>query len=505
LCDNTLEVAKMGRLISKMLKRTKFDELDNPKYYKELNPLNLPIIKMSLDNIRALYKVDDLCAVGGIGDMNGIAEHSYLGQYTYLVGQMGAEFREMRATKRAYMLDVEATAMPKGSAKMEFTPWVPNMHVEDVNNDGLVPLREALEDEASELSSAFKKDRKALLGQYVRTEFGLGVITKVTTKKGTSSDDESDDGGNEISKVGVKLSQGGGIEMLSASKVYLATNITERNKNKYNEKAPKITAADKKRTEAERVKAENALARIRAKEAASKKALQKIKAKPLPVEPEPEFDEEEEVKELYLYPMVYNEFLALEGAADAEHARELKRYGFEKAHDYAAIKVTNYRNFTGLLDYLEKKYTLLPKVVKYLDMLHESFQSGKGRKFQVELAPYSDFPVFHRTQSKPTLVKNKRKPELHLYPMLRDGVLFLVVDLVNNIAFKKELKKAIPNVTAATFQEFDGMFMHFFKNKAELIKKVAELRKVGRFQVANIDELKEEVSNLSLKAALTNK
>ena len=503
LCDNTLEVAKMGRLISKMLKRAKFDELDNPKYYKDLNPLNHPVIKMSLDNIRALNKIDDLCAVAGLGSVGDIHEHSYIGQYQYLIGQMGAEFREMRATKRAYMLDVEPTPMPKGSEKLAFTPWVPNLHVEDEANDGLVPLREALEDENSELAALFKKDRTALLGQYVRTEFGLGVITRVTTKKATSSDDATADaGGNEISKVAVKLSQGGGVEMLSASKVYLATNITERNKNKYNDKAPKITTADKKRTEAGKLKAEKALARIRAKEEVAKKQLAKIKVAPKAIEPEPEA---EEAKEIYLYPMVYNGFLALEGSADLEYARELKRYGFEKAHDYAAIKVANYRNFTALLTYLENKYTLLPKVVKYLDMLHESFQSGKGRKFQVELAPYSDFPIFHRTQARPTMVKNKRKPELHLYPMLRDGVLFLVVDLVNNLVFKRELKKAIPNVSGATFQEFDGMFMHFFKNKPDLIKKVAEIRTVGKFKVVNIAELKEEVRALSLKSALSNK
>lgn len=501
LCDNTLEVAKMGRLISKMLKRTKFDELYNEKYYKNLNPLNLPVIKMSLDNIRELHRINDLCAVAGDGGFDNLHPHSYLGQYQYLVSETGKEFREMRETKRAYMLDVEPTTMPAGSEVLEFTPWVSNMKVEDRHNDGLIPLKAALEDSESELAQRFKKDHKVLIGQFVRTEFGIGTITKVTTKRGTSSDEteESDDAdeGNEISKVRVKLSQGGNVEMLSASKVYLATNITEKNKAKYNKQAPKITDRDKKRTEKQRDKAEQVLKRVREKEQVAKKRLTKAVKRPVQEVAETKKTEGDRIVELF--PVIYNGFLGLKALEEAGDRRLLHRFGFKPFGDYAYIVVKNYQNFTGILDYLEKTYTLWPKTIRLLDSLHESFQSGRGRKFQVELAPVAELPNFYQINHKTiTQVKNKRKPELKIYPLIgSQGQLLLVVDLKTNPQFRRSLNKTIPGVAGAKFTEDFGMDICFFRNRAELVAKVKELRKVGGFTVSNLDSLKEEVAALT--------
>lgn len=503
ICNNTLEVAKMGRLISKMLKRTQFDELDNPKYYKNLNPANLPIIKMSLDNIQQLYRMDDLCAVLGEGSMaEGINESSYIGQYQYLVSETGEEFREMRKTRRAVMLDVEPTKMPESARKLEFVPWVPNQKVDDLNDDGLLPLKATMEEDDNELAQAFKKDHRALLGQFVRTEFGIGVITKVTTKRGSSSDEESDDTGNEISKVRVQLSQGGNVEMLSASKVYLATNITERNKAKYNSKAPKITEADKARTTKQAERAEKLLAKIRAKEIAAKVAAKKTSAKiaksTKEVKPDP-VPVPDASKTVTLYPVIYNEFLALEGFEDEADSKLLKRHGFTRFGEYAYLPIKTALGFDAALDFLEEHYTLNPKTVRYLDMLVDSFQSGKGRKFNVQLAPVSELPQFYRMRHTITMVKNRKQPELKLYPVLLNGNLMLVVDLVTNPVFKRQVGKAIPGITGTNkFQAAEGMDIHFFRSKADLISKVRELRSAG-FTITNLNEIKAEVAKLSLK------
>lgn len=500
LCNNTLEVAKMGRLISKMLKRTKFDELYNTQYYKNLNPLNLPIIKMSLDNIRELHKIDDLCSVAGDGGFDSLHPHSYLGQYQYLVSEMGKEFREMRATKRAYMLDVEPTKMPEGSAVMEFTPWVSNMKVEDRHNDGLIPLKAAMEDGESELARQFKKNHKVLLGQFVRTEFGIGTITKVTTRRGTSAEEGSEeadtDEGNEISKVRVKLSQGGNVEMLSASKVYLATNITEKNKAKYNKSAPKITESDKNRTSKQRTKAEKVLQRVREKEQLAKK-----RAKAAPVSGKPVRKEVEEAgdKVVELFPVIYNGFLGLKALEEAGDRKLLHRFGFKPFGDYAFITIKNYQAFTGILDYLEDTYTLWPKTVRLLDSLHDSFQTGRGRKFQVELAPVSELPNFYQINHKTiTKVTNKRKPELKIYPLIgSQGQLILVVDLKTNPQFRRSLNKTIPGVAGSKFEADFGMDICFFRTRTELVAKVKELRQVGGFTVSNLDSLKEDVAALT--------
>lgn len=515
LCDNTLEVAKMGRLISKMLKRTAFDEVDNPKYYKGLNPESLPIISMSIDNLKILSKMDDLMQIGkAFGtDENGeehpgIAHpHSYIGQYTFLVHETAAEFREMRQTKRASMLDVEPTPMPAASKRIEFTPWIANHPVDDVSGDGLVPLIEALHGE-SDLAKAVQADRKALLGQYVRCEFGLGTIVQVTSTRGntTSEDDEADESDSDgvgISKVKIQLAQGGSIALLSPTVVFLATNVTARNKDKYNAKAPKITAADKRRTERDAEKAAKALAAIRAKDKMARARAKLVKV----VEPalEDEDEDSDGIIEAYMYPAVYNQFLTIECYAEGADDATMKRLGFEKCHKGARIFVKNADAFDALVEYLEKKYTLPSRVVKQIDALHDSFSTGRGRKFQVELAPYAEFIPFHRAQKLPTKVVNPKKPDLHIYPKLLEGNLYFTVDLVNNPVFRKEVNKTIPGVAGKVFKEFSSAWLHFSRNKTEMQRKVAELRKSGQFKVLNIEEFKKDFVKLNLATALANK
>lgn len=499
LCDSTLEVAKMGRLISKMLKRASFDELDNPKYYKGLNPANLPIITMSLENIRNLNKIDDLCSFGGEGGLEGVHSHSYIGQYQYLISEMGNEFSEMRATRRAYMLDVEPTPMPKESAEIAFTPWVPNLKVEDRYNDGLVPLKAELESN-SELARAFKENPKALIGQFVRTEFGLGTILRVTTTRGGSSDDD-DSGeyaGPGISKVKVELAQGGSVEMLSASKVYLATNITEQNKKKHNKKAPQITEADKERTKRNKVRGEEQLDKVRTR---TRKSDKDAKTVATTTRTRIVKEEKQAERNVTLYPVIYNEFLALEGMEDEADSKALKRFGFTRFGAYAWLPIKTYPNFTAILSALEKKFTLDNKTVQYLDSLHDSFQTGRGRKFAIELAPVAELPQFYRMRHRLTQVKNPRKPELKLYPVIINGSLMIVVDLTTNPVFRKMLNKVIPGMVGADnkFQEADGMDIHFFTSKSALIAKVKELRTAG-FTVSNLAELKKEVEAMSFKA-----
>jgi intein/homing endonuclease len=499
ICDGTLEVAKMGRLISKMLRKAQFDELDNPKYYKNLNPLNLPVIKMSLDNIKTLNKMADLCAIAGVGDTKEPNSSSYIGQYGYLVGEMAEEFREMKKTKRAYMIDVKPTPMPDDAKVIEFTPWVPNMKVPDRHDEGLLSLKGVLQEEDHPLTIAFKKDKRALNGQFVRCEFGLGTIIGVSTSKNSSSD-EDEDPGVSVSKVKIELSQGGKVESLSASKVYLATKITEKTKSSMNKKAPKITKEDKERTSGNAKKAEVALTRAAKREKDFVKKVADVKRKPKAVE-EPE-DASEETMDISLYPVIYNEFLALE-AVPEDATVSLKQYGFTKFGNYAWLPVKTYANFTKVLEYIESKYTLAPKTIKLLDSLHDSFNSGRGRKFAVELAPTSMLPQFYRLRHTMTVIKDKRKPDLKLYPVILNGSLLLVVDIATNPVIRKILNKTIVGTSPAVkFQEADGLEIEFFDRKSSLVNKVKELRQAG-FNVINIEELKEEVGSLNLKQVST--
>lgn len=533
LCDETLEVAKMGRLISKMLKRASFDELDNPKYYKNLNPENLGVIKMSLENIKKLHSFNDLCGLPGLpGSVHGIHQSSYIGQYTFLVQEMNAEFREMKKTKPSQMIPVEATAMPEGSSIVEFTPWVSELRVEDRHGDGLRLLREALEDDEFPLANEVKKSRKALLGQYVRTEYGIGVIVGVTSKKGKISDADAnadanadpnaetddtndDDGdGREVSKVRVQFAQGGEIRALSASRVYLALNITEQNKGKYNKIAPKIGEADRKRTEKARIKAEKALEKIRQREEKVRIRLERIakRGKQIVIdEYEEEVEDEEPANELLLYPMVYNGYLAVEGTSTNGDTRILKRFGFKDYGKYAYLPIKNYQAFTAVLEFLEKHYTLDRATTRTLDSLHDSFSTGRGRKFAVELAPISDFKQFFNEKHRTVIIKNQRRPELRIYPVVFNGTLVLVVDMKTNPKFGRHVVDStkenakpfepipgMPTKDRAKFELADGMSICFLKNKTAVKNKVREIQQAG-YVIQNYADLKAQTIALTTK------
>jgi hypothetical protein len=284
--------------------------------------------------------------------------------------------------------------------------------------------------------------------------------------------------------------------MLSASKVYLATNITERSKSKYNKKAPKITEADKERTAPNRKKAEAAVERIRVR---ARKSEETAKVAARVVRKQVEKETAEAKREIALYPVIYNEFLALEGMEDDADSKALRRFGFTRFGNYAWLPIKTYQNFTAVLEFLEKSFTLDPKTVRYLDSLHDSFQSGRGRKFAIELAPTAELPQFYRMRHRLTQIKNRKRPELKLYPVIINGSLMLVVDLATNPIFRKYLNKSLKGMTGANkFQEADGMDIHFFTTKSQLISKVRELRKNG-FTITNLDELKSEVESLNFK------
>lgn len=486
LCDGTLEVCKMGRLISKMLRKAQFDELHNPKYYKGLNPRNLPLIRMSLDNLRELDSLSDLCSIGGEGDAGSIHGHSYIGQYQFMVSEQAAEFKEMRETKRAYLIPVEPTPMPKDASIIDCVPWLPNMRVPDRNGEGLVALNTLLEDDEHPLAKQAAKDKDALVGQIVRTEFGIGTIASVKAsrkRKGSVEDDEDSHSG--ISKVVVELQQGGKVS-ISSTKVYLALKLTEKEMAKHNRNAPKITDDDRKRTEQYAKQEEETIKR------------QEDKPKPpRPGSSQPKVPKVAEVKTVELHPVVYNGFLAVEAITENPDDKYLKEFGFVKFDDYAFLVIKNYKQFTEVLEYLGKKFTLAPKTIRMLDRLHGSFVSGRGRKFDVELFPAAEFPMFYKLRHQITKVTNPRKPELKLYPMVVNGTLILNVDISTNPVIVKHIGKQI--AVGAKFERADGLDLIFPKSKRDIAAKVKEMRQSGKINVINLEDFKEEVAALDLK------
>lgn len=492
ICDNTLEVAKMGRLISKMLRKTQFDEANNSKYYKDLNPLNLPIIRMTLDNIKELNQMSDLCSIGGMGGLDDIHQHSYIGQYQYLVGETSEEFHEMRKTKRSAMIPIEPTKMPPEAKTLDYVPWVANQAVPDLKGEGLKALTKVLESDDDALSQEFKVNKNVLIGKIVRTQFGLGKIVKINTKRGKSAS-----GINVLNSLNVELLQGG-LENLKASGVYLATKLTEAEAKRSSRGGPNITDDDKRRTrkygEKRDEQDERADRESRKLGEDVKRNINRTRRTTKP-EVEAEVDERTNVE---LYAVVYNQYLAVEAInpEGQDLSKQLKPYDFKSFGNYAYMAVPNYKTFTDVLAWFDSKFTLDAKTEKILDKLHDNFQTGRGRKFAVELSQPSTLPLFYRQMHRRQKVTNTRRPEIRVYPVIMDGKLMLVIDIATNPVIVKYVGKQIPGTTAKLL-EADGLHAAFFSRKSDLVSLYRQMREDG-FNITNLSEFKASLKELNL-------
>ena len=500
LTNGSMEVAKMGRLISKMVQKAQFDEANNP-LYEDINEYQLPPISMGLDTIRATPLLSDIS--------------DYTSAYAELARIQGAEFREMRQTRRSTMFDIEPEPMFDDNKIIDQTPYVPNMKVPDRHNFGLIPLPEYLQDTENEEVKQILLDPKLLEGQYAHTEFGNGVITKVSFGK---VDKDNPNAPRRISRVEVTLAGSGEKYEGAPGMIHIATNLTaETIKNfqvpkvvtkKDKERAEKLraiaekkAAAEEKKRKAQAKKEKERLAKLKEIEklaAKGKVSGAKKPAKPAPVIEEP--DEEEDNNRATVYPVMYNGFLALEVDVEDDNI-DLKHYGFKRSGDYAYVGIPDFATFEAVMKAITKKFMVPKPILKRLQSLEDTFISGRGRKFAVEQAPIGEFRNFYKMNH--TLAKKDEetgKVELKIYPVILNGKLMLTVDIPTNPAIRKFLDKVIPNAPKAKFKHADGIDVQFFTKKSDMSKKVKELQKAG-FEIVNIDEFTEELKALNIKAA----
>lgn len=496
--SGTMEVAKLGCLISKILTKAQFDEAENDFRvtddqgnefgYGDINRANLPTIKMSLKNIENIRWREDL-----IEKDSGI---DYLTEYGKFVQLQGADFLNMRKTRTARMIDIEPTPMVKGAAKMEFQPYVPNQKVVGHKDWGLVLLNEFLQDDANPEAIPYINDKKLLKGKYVHTEFGNGVIVSTRTVNATGKKSESEDSGDpktDLSSVKVQLAGTNEIITLDADVVHLAPKLSAQQAKLFAPKELWIrTEDDKKRVKAnadeddeedlkKRKKVRAEVTREIKEIAIAKRRTGKLApVKRAPIIDEFE-DDEDETPIVELYPVVYNGYLAMEGKALTEQkASVLEKFAFRPFGDYLYAKVNTAQNFEAIFNYLDKRFFLADGIYnKLVEVETSSFATGRGRKFDIDLAPIADFKNFYiQTHRKSAAVGKNGKPEVKVYPMVIGGDLFLVIDLDTNPAAKKLAGATITGATTK-FGIADGMYIAFFKNKASLKEKVLEIKNSG--------------------------
>lgn len=489
--DGTLEVAKLGRLISRIVDKTKFDEADNPAY-TPLQSLDLPPISMGIETISATPNLNDIL--------------EYVSAYQTFATIQATEFEELRQTKPSVMFSIPQTEMMKGSAIMPFVPYIPGTKfVPDRQGLGLVKLTSWLEEDEPEQKKILK-NKDLLIGKFVHTEMGNGVIVSV---RGTNTSSET--GIGKISSVRVKLAAGDEDYSADPAMIYLAQNVTASNiklfspKMKWStkedaKKAKVIEAIEEKKDKRVSKKArleEARLARLARKKAGIKIPEVKKNRK------EKVVDEDDVTKpEISLFAVVYNGFLAVEASLDDASdvpPKTMSRLGFKDFGDYAYIQIRDKPSFEAILDFLNTKFYVKPDTIRRIEALEDTFLSGKGRKFDVELAPVSEFRNFYRISHQQASKKNG-KPELKIYPVIINGALVLNVDISTNPIIRRYIGKPIRG-SKTKFAEAEGLWINFFDSIKEAKTWASNLHDTD-FVVENMDEFEEELDSLTDKLKL---
>lgn len=508
LTDNSLEVPKMGRLISKMLTKAQFDEADNP-LYDELKEYRLPMKSMGIEMLKENRET--------LEDIS-----NYTDAYIKLAQIVGKEFREMRRTKAATMFDIEPEPMFDDAQTMDFVPFVPNMELPDRNGLGLQVMTQWLQDKSDpEVQMTLDDPNLHLKGKYVHTEMGNGKITKINFTRG---DDK------EISSVVVELDSGedyiGDISMIHVSPLLIPENVKKLPKarrltaeQKEAMERKKKAAEKKAGADGEKKKRRNLIATTEIKKLETIGTLKTRAKTPLkttkpltttklkPVIPEPEMNDN-----IHLMPLMINGFLAIDAETEDPDIILDDKHGFVLVKDYAYIQMKSYRQFTGIMDWFENNFYIVPATKKRLMDLHDAFEEGKMGKFDVKQAKVGDFKNFFQmykrdlhTMAKTAKETKNRKPELKVYPMVNNGHLVLTVDIATNPVIKKYLGKALPGVVGGTWKhEADSsvkggghIFYRFAKSNsvAELRAIVKELVDAG-FKWANKEDFEDEIEDL---------
>lgn len=502
LTDRTLEVSKMARLISKMVTKTQFDEAHN-SHYDSLKSIRLEMKSMGIDALKDRSRLRDI--------------EPYTSAYARMAQLTGREFKHMRETKANTMFDIEPEPMFDDAKIIPYVPYLPNMAIPDREGLGLTVLTVYLQNADNPDAKAILADpKKEMVGRYVHTEFGNGVVEAVRLH------------GGKISTITVVLD--GTDERITPdpSLVYVSPNLTrevikklpkaQRLNEKQKKELEKQRIADQKKADREekQKKAQEGrlirgIGRLKANRDLGKPAAAKKDAVPTPT---PKVSKKKDAPQvnnnLELYPSVINGFLALDATTEDTDI-DLTYAGFVKIDPYVYFKILNRGDFVAVTDWIESKFYVKKATWNRIINLLNSFEgTGKRAKFDVEQAPLSEFKNFFAMYKggKHTMAMTKEetpngKPELKLYPMYMNGSLYLTADHATNPVIRRYIGKAIPDVQKEKFHiggasnSKGEMWYRFAKSNSvkDLKSMVDELVAAG-FVWTNKADYDAEIKNL---------
>jgi hypothetical protein len=528
LADNTMEVAKLARVISKTFGIARITEASNPLYQPLLASVQVPTEK---EDRRLALSLEMLKNIAGLSDD---PFYQMEDAYKRLNAVESKEFAEMRAKNKMEMLPIEQAPAIEGALKMELVPFVANQPIPDPHDWGLENVEVMIRD--PEIFNNFETKLKHLP---VVTEWGTGKIVGFNRS------------GGKLSSLVVNLKNPpAGMASrvtIQPNMCYVAQrNITPEQEERYFAVNLAATATDETREDrrqkrleeqsrkqeekeqrekdiADRQEEERLRVIKKEKEDGEKREANEKQGKPLndgiyntggivklggkivkpkagAVVEEEDEDFPEEIPpsiepEVSLHPTYYHGFATIEALVD-DGEPDLKQFGFQHVPAYAYITVNNKKKFHTIYEWLYDEFELSAQTNKIFEQINSAFETGMKNThklwYSLELAPVSELPAFFQVQKR----MNSNRRAIRVFPVFTEEHVMLCVDIRTNPGILKYIGKAIPNA-GTKWGRSDGDWLYFGKNKTDLKNKINEVAR--GLTVNNKDQALKDLSEINFK------
>lgn len=476
VADNTLDITKVSRLISKVIAVAKFENADDPAY-EEIPEVD--IIPMNVESITEMNNWSlNLQEYGDAYKNYNQVKHDDYKAYREVHGELT-------------MAPIPLAPNPPDAKLLGSVPYTPGLELYGAGELGLVRVDEFLrqdsaaeegeegpdEDDAEGIANDKQKRLQesiaTIIGQAVHTEFGDGIIKSVMVKS---------------RKLDILLPAGYMVRVSIAS-AFVITRTTTSTKDIRNQllkqvgQMPLTTPIDipgptfrrdnlgMRRAEKER-------------EAAEKEALKikQTKLKSLSIE---------------LAFNVSNGFLGVTYFVNEKHPEAknaLQALGFRPTPPFAMAQVKTSRQLIKQFNVWEEAGFHLDKSMgniasAFLD-LSKILQGGKIAQgiLNFKFSTRNSLKNFFRDEVKPSTSKDLIKP----YPMIEDGAAYIVLPLRGQPASVRALKIKAPGVR---WSHSEDSLVYYGLDLAATSAKIKEILGAG-IQISNIEDLKAEFKKL---------
>ena len=438
ICTNrTIDVTKTSRLVSKILSAARFNEASSPLYS---NIPELPVVSMNLNNILQNNDFETSLA-------------HYLDAYQEYQSAVNQDYKIFReTTKFKEPVTIPSAGVMKGTDIID-VPYIPGMTVPFQKDMGLVSLEDYALDKGVLIT-----ETPELKGRRVHTAFGDGTIRSVSARTlKVALDNGSVVSVNKLCSFLIPDTFSGTVK-----------DYVKQRLNMEVETKPTMRKLDVTTVKEKDVK------RKRSKAPADTNDIQ--------------LDGDIEV---YLSNL-NNAVTVMVDSEDLDITPQIARkLDLMASGPYYYCFCRTHKSLRLMLEKLEEKFDIPQEQLDKLYELLETFETGRQKLMNLERATKIELKQFF-------LQRRRKVPkgELHVFPIIEDGVFWLAAFADNQIEARRLPRLRVPS--AKWELDKDGFYFKVFMRKSEARDYVKSLADFG-FNVTNMDQVKEDYANIKIR------